>query len=461
MLHRKSSWPDYRAVWRWHFYAGLFCIPFVIILSLTGALYLYRPQLEPWLDRSWDEKVSDGIAQPVATQFQAALATFPQAKPSAYLLPEIGWKASRFLVMHEGKLKRVYVDPHQAQVLGWESDDSRFFNWLKRLHGQLLMGTRGSNLVELASSWTIVMLATGLFLWWPRSHKGWGGILYPRWRSGPRRWMRDLHGVTGFWIAAFAFFLLATGLPWAKFWGSYFRQARALVGADISKQDWTLGGQSAGDHAGHTNDSNQPKKRKGGFRRSSGGIVEHWDHLERVVSVADSMQLAPPVLIEPPGKSGGPWTIKAESPNRLLRRTTELDAATGQVVSEERFAQKHWIDQAVSAGIAAHEGQLFGPLNQLLGLLTALGLLLLSLSGLWMWWRRRIPGTLGAPVPLVQPRIQATFVLLFLLLSLYIPMFGASALLVAILERFVLSRNEAIRQWLSLGPLAHQDQLPQ
>jgi uncharacterized iron-regulated membrane protein len=78
------------------------------------------------------------------------------------------------------------------------------------------------------------------------------------------------------------------------------------------------------------------------------------------------------------------------------------------------------------------------------------GRLSISVSDRWMWWRRRIPGTLGAPVPLVQPRIQATFVVLFLLLSLYIPMFGASALFVVLLERCILSRNESIRRWLSL-----------
>ena len=30
----RRPWPDYRAVWRWHFYAGLFCIPFVIVLAM-------------------------------------------------------------------------------------------------------------------------------------------------------------------------------------------------------------------------------------------------------------------------------------------------------------------------------------------------------------------------------------------------------------------------------------------
>ena len=30
----RKPWPDYRAVWRWHFYAGLFCIPFIIVLAM-------------------------------------------------------------------------------------------------------------------------------------------------------------------------------------------------------------------------------------------------------------------------------------------------------------------------------------------------------------------------------------------------------------------------------------------
>ncbi|MEQ4596989.1 MAG: PepSY domain-containing protein, partial [Methylobacteriaceae bacterium] len=35
----------YRAVWRWHFYAGLLCLPFLILLSATGALYLFKAEI--------------------------------------------------------------------------------------------------------------------------------------------------------------------------------------------------------------------------------------------------------------------------------------------------------------------------------------------------------------------------------------------------------------------------------
>jgi len=33
----------YNLAWRWHFYAGLFVIPFLILLSVTGIIYLFKP----------------------------------------------------------------------------------------------------------------------------------------------------------------------------------------------------------------------------------------------------------------------------------------------------------------------------------------------------------------------------------------------------------------------------------
>ena len=64
------------------------------------------------------------------------------------------------------------------------------------------------------------------------------------------------------------------------------------------------------------------------------------------------------------------------------------------------------IDQIVGVGIAAHEGQLFAPLNQVLGVLTALGLITLCVSAFVMWRRRAPEGVLGAP-----PRGDVTIVM--------------------------------------------------
>ena len=56
----------------------------------------------------------------------------------------------------------------------------------------------------------------------------------------------------------------------------------------------------------------------------------------------------------------------------------------------------------IGVGIAAHEGQLFGVANQLLGLFTALGLITMCVSAVVMWWRRRPEGSLGLPAPRVE-----------------------------------------------------------
>ena len=46
-----TAHPGYRTLWRWHFYAGLFVMPFLVVLAITGTLYCFQPQIEPLLYR--------------------------------------------------------------------------------------------------------------------------------------------------------------------------------------------------------------------------------------------------------------------------------------------------------------------------------------------------------------------------------------------------------------------------
>ncbi|MEG3753248.1 PepSY domain-containing protein [Psychromonas arctica] len=41
----------YMSVWRWHFYAGLYTIPFLMMLAVTGLLMLYSPVVEKWTNQ--------------------------------------------------------------------------------------------------------------------------------------------------------------------------------------------------------------------------------------------------------------------------------------------------------------------------------------------------------------------------------------------------------------------------
>jgi uncharacterized iron-regulated membrane protein len=349
-------------------------------------------------------------------------------------LPSAPDAAARVLVRKGGDTIRVYVHPQSLQPLKIVTDEKRFTRQIFHLHGELLMGNFGSALVELAACWAIVLIFTGLVLWWPRDGRL-AGVLYPRLNIGGRVFWRDLHAVTGFWVSALALFLLATGLPWAKFWGDYFKEVRAITRMADGPQDWTNG---SSEHAEHDHVA------------MMAGITPSLSELNTLVPRIDALKLAPPVLITPPDY-GHVWKARSDSANRPLRTNLTFNGETGAQLSRRDFSQRHPIDQAVGIGVAAHEGQLFGAFNLALSLTAALGLIVLSFSAAWMWLRRRAPGVLGVPEFQVLPRFSLAVLAGVALLALLFPLLGASIALVFLTERLLLRQIEPARVWLGLS----------
>ncbi len=94
----RPYWPGYRAVWRWHFYAGLFCVPFILWLSATGAIYLFRPQIEDWLDRPYENLSISGVLATPEEQVMTAVAAVPGSNFHYYELPRTSHSAARVIV---------------------------------------------------------------------------------------------------------------------------------------------------------------------------------------------------------------------------------------------------------------------------------------------------------------------------------------------------------------------------
>jgi uncharacterized iron-regulated membrane protein len=150
-------------------------------------------------------------------------------------------------------------------------------------------------------------------------------------------------------------------------------------------------------------------------------------------------------------RTGGVWTIKSDSQNRTLRDVVQADPQTGKVVGRVNFNQTMLLDRIVLTGVAIHEGQLFGVLNQMIGVLTATGLITLCVSAVNLWWKRRHVGVLGAPLPLARPRRPFALVAAVLVLAIYLPEVAVSLLLTFLAERFILSRIPATQRWLGLA----------
>ena len=436
----------YRTIWRWHFYASLFVMPLILILATTGAIYLFKPQLDRWEERAFTNLPTEQAVSP-NIQLAAVMAANPGAQFQSYRLPE---RAGDAAMIHIGladgqSMRDVYVSP-QGKVLGSIDPESRISATVSRIHGSLLIGKMGDWIVELAACWAIVMILTGLYMWWPRGQR-FAGVVWPRLGKGNRVFLRDLHAVTGFWVSGLALVLLTTGLPWASVWGDAFRIARAELGLVQGAQDWKTG--SAAPHAEHDHDAM--------MKMQAAGIP--LVGLADMVAKAKAERLPHPALVKAPGapERFGPstpmaWTIKSEAQNRPLNRSITFDVATGKEMSRTGFGDKHVIDQAVNYGIAWHEGQLFGWINQLVGVFTAVALITLVVSGFLMWRRRKPDDVLGAPPVAALPSKIRGVAVIIAVMAILLPLLAMSLLALWLFDRLLLPRLPALAMWLGLRP---------
>jgi len=425
----------YATIWRWHFYAGLFVIPFILTLALSGATYLFKPQIDRWEERSFDG-VAGAQVEP-HRQVDEALRVHPGSTFLDYRLPERGGDAGLVRVaLPEGAVREVFVSPG-GTVVGELDPDRRVMAVVKRIHSQLLIGEVGNRLVELAACWAIVMILSGLYLWWPRGRAA-AGVVWPRLGLGKRAFWRDLHAVTGFWISSLALVLLVSGLPWAGIWGPAFATVRAELGLVKGAPSWEIDSARAVATQGHEHHHDMA---------AMGGGAGPFDAqaFDRVVGKAVRQALAFPAIVTPPGapgRFGAPgvdgWTMRSDAANVPLQTTVRYDL-NGQVeLARERFGDSHPIDRAIGYGIAWHTGQLFGWVNQLIGVLTALGLITMAVSGFVMW-RRRKP----VSAPPKQGSTPKTVVAALVVLGLLLPLFGASLLVLLAIDWTVIAVRKA------------------
>jgi uncharacterized iron-regulated membrane protein len=119
------------------------------------------------------------------------------------------------------------------------------------------------------------------------------------------------------------------------------------------------------------------------------------------------------------------YTVSIAADDPRQSRTLHIDQYSGAMLANSGWEEFGAVPRAVELGIALHEGRLFGLPNQLLMLFAALTAILLPVTGLVMWWRRRPQGRLGAPA-MPQLRFMPGLLAIIVLLGLAFPLVGVS-----------------------------------
>ncbi|HWW25695.1 MAG TPA: PepSY domain-containing protein, partial [Caulobacter sp.] len=198
-----------------------------MLMALTGGLYLFKDEISGVLYRRLLTVPPSAAQAPPSAWIASAergldgevLQLTPLATPdlSVQMLVQRG----------DGEKLSVYVDPHDARLLG-STPQGGVMGVVKRLHSLDLLGPVANWGVEIVAGWAIVLVATGVFLWWPRDQSA--GVVTVRGPLRKRVFWRDLHAVTGLFAGVVIVFLAATGMPWSAFWGQEVRKITTEAG---------------------------------------------------------------------------------------------------------------------------------------------------------------------------------------------------------------------------------------
>lgn len=439
----------YRAVWRWHFYAGLLVLPFLVWLAITGGLYVFKAEIDGWFHRDIKVVSTTGTAaRPYGELVATALATQPGTLRKLTTASSPTGSVEVGVTSPSGERLIVFVDPYRAQVLGTLPEGGSVAWIIRRLHSLKYFGTVARGAVEIAAGWSILLVLTGIYLWWPRGQRG--GVLSVRGKPRERVFWRDLHALTGMFVGAMLVFLAITGMPWSVLWGQQVNQwangnnfgypAGVRVQVPMSSQRLHEGGPTAWSleqarlplssrddgHEGHEDltDSVPPPSI----------AARHMMGLDAVIKIVSRMDLAPGYTLSLPTGLNGAFTASVY-PNDLARqRVVHLDQYSGAVLLDMGYADYGPLGRWLEWGINVHMGQEFGSANQALLVASCLSIVLLCSSAVMMWWKRRPAGTFGVPPPPSDRRVLRTVLALLVIGGIAFPLVGASLLIMFLLD---------------------------
>lgn len=446
----------YMSAWRWHFYAGLYVIPFMITLAVTGLMMMYINLF----DGRDGEKITvtpTGEAMAASTLSDAVLAAQP-GTIAEWIGPKSPDLATVFRVKTETGNRMVAIDQYSGEII--ETWDRRvgWYDFADNIHSDLLIGTTGDRLIEIAAGLGLVLVATGLYMWWPRG--GDTSILIPNLRARGRSLWKSLHESIGFWMSILMVVFLLSGLSWAGVWGGKFVQPWSSFPA----AKWDNVPLSDSTHAsmnhGHTNDVpwalEQTPMPASGSDAGQFGIPEGAPvNIDSLIALGQSLGLPGRFRVAYPGGETGVWTINrdsmsSDSTDPFSDTTIHVDQYTGKILADVRYADYSAMGKTMAVSVPFHMG-LMGLWNLALNTLFCLSVIFISLSGVVMWVKRRPARTArlaAPPTPAQMPHWKGA-VLVGLFLSLAFPLAGLTFLGVFAFDLLILNNIAPLRRALS------------
>jgi uncharacterized iron-regulated membrane protein len=370
-----------------HLAAGVLAGLVILLMSITGVVLTYERQLIAWADRDVRSLATGGRRLPVGELLGRVAQQDAALTPTAITVAS---DPSAPVALAAGA-RTLLVDAYSGRVLA-ESAPSmrRFMSQTRAWHRWLARDGDSRQRARAITGWSnllfLFIVMSGPYLWLPRnwsSARLRAGLLFNTRARGKARDF-NWHNVIGVWSAVPLFVIVLCAVPMSFPW------ANALVyraAGDAPPQQGGRGGGAGPGRQREADGAGESRRDRGAGRdRASDDALEAGlREAERQVPGWTTINLRLPaspaarlVLAIDRGDGGQPQ----------LRSTLTLAAATGAVVSHERFSDLSPGRQARSAMRFLHTGEFFGLTGQTIAGIATTGAVLLVCTGLLLSIRR-------------------------------------------------------------------------
>ena len=203
-------------------------LPFGIVITivcLTGAILVFEKEITKIVQHDFyyvEEVVGDPI--PTDSLIQQVASTLSEGVTIKEVITTDDPRSTYAVRLSKPRNAVIYVDPYTAEVVG-RKGRLQFFTTTLKLH-RFLLATRdatsgifwGKTIVGVSTLLFVIILLTGVVLWWPKSKQAFRQLACIHLGKGLSRFWYDLHAVGGMYVLLLLLALALTGLTGSFAW---------------------------------------------------------------------------------------------------------------------------------------------------------------------------------------------------------------------------------------------------
>ncbi len=369
-----------------HRWLGLISGLVVLILSITGCLFVFQQEISEWVrhDTFYADEVPEDRQHLPVEELQAKVAKALDAEQlpyglSAYNNPERNWSAmyyeagvdSWFYFGSMKAYKTAYINPYNGEIEGIINEKKDFFQIVKGIHWSLLLATPiGQPIVTWSTVIFILLLISGMILWWPKkwNRAGKQKSFKIKWGSTWRRVNYDLHNVLGFYFLTLSLIIGFTGLYW------YFPAAQK------SLHFLGTGEYALPDGPEEKVVSTVPYNRKDSSAMET-AYEKAWSEYPKAYSIA---------LVAPTdSQSTIRVDVRPDGQTYYGGSSLQFDQYSGELLDANRYQNKNAGEKLLAMNYDIHVGAIGGLPSKIIAFIASLICASLPVTGFIIWWDRK------------------------------------------------------------------------